>query len=45
MSQKLTKQEKTLDNHAISAIEEIIQRGNDAEIRKKGDGYIVLEVK
>ena len=23
----------------------IIRRGNDAEIRRKGDGYIVLEVK
>ena len=25
--------------------ETIIKRGNDAEIRRKGDGYIVLEVK
>lgn len=23
----------------------ILKRGNDAEIRRKGDGYIVLEVK
>lgn len=30
---------------AIEAIEAIIRRGNDAEIRRKGDGYIVLEVK
>lgn len=29
----------------IQAIEAIIRRGNDAEIRRKGDGYIVLEVK
>ena len=29
----------------IRAIEAILKRGNDAEIRKKGDGYIVLEVK
>lgn len=34
-----------LDEKAKQAIEAIIQRGNDAEIRKKGDGYIVLEVK
>ena len=29
----------------IQAIEAIIRRGNDAEIRRRGDGYIVLEVK
>lgn len=29
----------------IKAIEDIIKRGNDAEIRRKGDGYVVLEVK
>ena len=29
----------------MQAIEAIIRRGNDAEIRRKGDGYIVLEVK
>lgn len=34
-----------LDREAIQAIEAIIKRGNDAEIRRKGDGYIVLEVK
>ena len=34
-----------MDNEAIKAIEAIIKRGNDAEIRRKGDGYIVLEVK
>jgi hypothetical protein len=27
------------------AIDEILKRGNDVEIRRKGDGYIVLEVK
>lgn len=26
-------------------IEAILKRGNDVEIRRKGDGYIVLEVK
>ena len=30
---------------ALKVIEAIIKRGNDAEIRRKGDGYIVLEVK
>nr|DAL77813.1 MAG TPA: hypothetical protein [Caudoviricetes sp.] len=34
-----------MDNETIKAIEAIIKRGNDAEIRRKGDGYIVLEVK
>lgn len=29
----------------IRAIEAILKRGNDVEIRRKGDGYIVLEVK
>ena len=31
------------DLHA--AIDGILKRGNDVEIRRKGDGYIVLEVK
>lgn len=34
-----------MDDKTIKAIEKIIKRGNDAEIRRKGDGYIVLEVK
>ena len=34
-----------MDNETIKAIEAIIKRGDDAEIRRKGDGYIVLEVK
>lgn len=34
-----------MDDKAIKAIEEILKRGNNAEIRKKGDGCIVLEVK
>lgn len=34
-----------MDNQTIQAIEAILKRGNDAEIRRKGDGYIVLEVK
>ena len=32
-------------NEALKVIEAILKRGNDAEIRRKGDGYIVLEVK
>ena len=30
---------------AIEAIEAILKRGHDAEVRRKGDGIIVLEVK
>ena len=33
-----------LDDHSIAAIEAIIKRGNNAEVRKKGEGFIVLEV-
>jgi hypothetical protein len=29
----------------FKTIEAILKRGNDVEIRRKGDGYIVLEVK
>ena len=28
-----------------AAVDAILKRGNDVEIRRKGDGYIVLEVK
>jgi len=34
-----------MDNEIIKVIEAIIKRGNDAEIRRKGNGYIVLEIK
>lgn len=34
-----------MDEKSIDIIRQIIKRGNDAEIRKKGDGYIILEVK
>lgn len=34
-----------MDDKLMQAIDAIIRRGNDAEIRRKGDGYIVLEVK
>lgn len=33
-----------IDNEAIQAIEAILKRGNNAEVRRKGDGVIVLEV-
>lgn len=34
-----------MDEKAWAIIKAIIQRGNDAVVRKKGDGYIVLEDK
>lgn len=34
-----------MDEKTIKAIESIIKRGGDVEIRRKGDGYIILEVK
>lgn len=33
-----------MDEGIIKAIEAITKRGNDAEVRRKGNGYIVLEV-
>lgn len=37
--------EPIINEQLIRAIEAILKRGNDAEIRRKGDGCIVLEVK
>lgn len=34
-----------MDEKAIAVIEAIVERGNDAVVRKKGDGCIVLEDK
>ena len=34
-----------MDEKAWAIIKAIISKGNDAVVRKKGDGYIVLEVK
>ena len=34
-----------MDAKTIQAIEAIIKRGNDAEIRRKGDGDVFMEVK
>ena len=33
-----------IDNEVIQAIEAILKRGNNAEVRRKGNGVIVLEV-
>lgn len=34
-----------MDEKTMQAIEAILKRGNDVEVRRKGNGYIVLEVK
>ena len=34
-----------MTDQTIKAIEAILKRGNDVEIRRKGDSYIGLEVK
>lgn len=34
-----------MDEKTIKAIETIIKRGSDAKVRRKGNGYVVLEVK
>lgn len=34
-----------MDRKTIQAIETIIKRGNDAKVRRKGDKYVVIEVK
>lgn len=34
-----------MTDQTIKANEAILKRGNDVEIRRKGDSYIVLEVK
>lgn len=33
-----------IDNEVIQAIEAILKRGNNVEVRRKGDGVVVLEV-
>ena len=35
----------SMDEKTIQAIEAIIQKGGDAEVRKRGNGVVVLEVK
>jgi len=34
-----------MDEKTIKAIQDILKRGNDVQIQRKGAGYIVLEVK
>lgn len=34
-----------MNEEIIKVIEAILKRGNDVEIRRKGDGYIILEIK
>lgn len=34
-----------MNDDIMRTVEAILKRGNDAEIRRKGDGYIVLEAK
>lgn len=34
-----------MDEAATRVIQEILKRGNDVQIQRKGAGYIVLEVK
>lgn len=36
---------EVVTKETIDAIEAILKRGNDVEIRRKGDSYVVLEVK
>ncbi len=37
--------ERSMDEKAWSAIKMIVDKGNDAVVRKKGAGYIILEDK
>ena len=32
-------------DEARTVVDAILKRGNDVEIRRKGDGYVILEVK
>ena len=34
-----------IDEKTIKTIEAILKRGNDAKVRRKGNGCVVLEVK
>ncbi len=34
-----------MDQKTIQAIEAILKRGNDAKVRRKGSGYVVVEIK
>lgn len=34
-----------MDDKTIQAIEAILKRGNDAKVRRKGGGYVVIEIR
>lgn len=34
-----------MDEKTIKAVDAILKRGSDVKIRRKGSGYVVLEVK
>lgn len=34
-----------MDEKTVKAIDATIKRGSDAKVRRKGNGYVVLEVK
>lgn len=34
-----------MDENTIRTIEAILKRGNDAKVRRKGGGYVVIEIK
>lgn len=36
---------RTMDDKTIQTIEAILKRGNDAKVRRKGGGYVVIEIK
>ncbi len=40
----MREEKRTLDAGTIAAIEAILKRGNNAEVRRKGGGCVVLEV-
>lgn len=45
MADQKTRDPPAINLDAQQAIYDIIRRGNDVQIRRKGDGYIILEIK
>ena len=39
------RRESDMDAKTIQTIEAILRRGNDAKVRRKGGGYVVIEIK
>ena len=35
----------SMDAKTIQTIESILKRGNDAKVRRKGGGYVVIEIR